>query len=115
MPASLLASLKATRAVLDAHGLAASDMLGRFVSSSGKNFVNFSDAEYDEVYAQAMSSVDEAEQTALFKRCETILAERAANVYLQDVASFVAMQNDVGGYLYYPLYVMDLASLYRIG
>ena len=58
---------------------------------------------------------DEAEQTALFKQCETILAEQAANVYIQDVASFVVLQKNVAGYEFYPLYVMDLATLYRIG
>lgn len=106
---------EATIIGMDAHGLAASDMLARFQSDSGKNFINYNNPEYDETYAQAITTVDEAEQTALFKQCETILTEDAANVYLQDVASFVAMQPDVGGYEYYPLYVMDLACLYRIG
>ncbi len=99
---------------MDAHGLAASDMLARFESSSGKNFINFSDPEYDETFAKAMSTVDEAKQTELFKRCETILTEKAANVYLQDSASFTALQKGVAGYQFYPLYVMDLAALYRV-
>lgn len=106
---------EATVVGMDAHGVAASDMLARFQSTSGKNFISFDNAAYDETYAQAVSTVDEAEQTALFKQCETILTEQAANVYIQDVASFVAMQPDVGGYQFYPLYVMDLASMYRIG
>ena len=90
-------------------------MLARFESESGKNFINFNCPEYDETYAKAMATVDEAEQTALFKQCETILAEQAANVYIQDVASFVVLQKNVAGYEFYPLYVMDLATLYRIG
>ena len=106
---------EATVVGMDAHGLAASDMLARFQSDHGKNFINYNNPEYDETYAKAVSTVDEAQQTELFKQCETILAETAANVYIQDVASFVAMQPDVGGYVYYPLYVMDLASMYRIG
>ena len=108
-------NFEATVVGMDAHGLAASDMLARFQSDSGKNFINYNNPEYDEVYAKAMATVDEAEQTELFKQCETILAETAANVYIQDVASFVAMQPDVGGYLFYPLYVMDLSAMYRIG
>ena len=105
---------EATVVGMDAHGLAASDMLARFESSSGKNFINFSDPEYDETFAKAMSTVDEAKQTELFKRCETILTEKAANVYLQDSASFTALQKGVAGYRFYPLYVMDLAALYRV-
>ena len=100
---------------MDAHGVAASDMLARFQSDHGKNFINYDNAEYDETYAQAVNTVDEDEQTELFKRCETILTEDAANVYIQDVASFVAMQTDVAGYTFYPLYVMDLSTIYRIG
>jgi peptide/nickel transport system substrate-binding protein len=53
-------------------------------------------------------------QTALFKQCETILTEQAANVYLQDVADFVVMQKDVTGWRFYPLYVMDLSTLTRV-
>ena len=107
-------NFEATVVGLDAHGIAASDMLARFRSDSGKNFVNFSDAEYDETFDKAMSTVDDAAQTALFKRCEAILAERAANVYLQDAASFVALQKGIEGYRFYPLYVLDLSSIHRV-
>ena len=108
-------NFEATVSGLDAHGLAASDMLARFQSESSKNFVNFSSEAYDEAYGKAMSTTDEAEQTALFKQCETILTEEAANVYIQDAAIFAVMQNNIGGYEHYPLYVMDLASVYKIG
>ncbi len=106
---------EATVVGMDTHSLAASGCLARFQSENGKNFINFSDAEYDETYAKAMATVDEAEQTELFKRCETILAEKAANVYLQDPSSFAAMQTNIGGFRFYPaLYVMDLATVYRM-
>ena len=103
----------ATVVGLDAHGLAASDMLARFQSDNAKNFVNFNSERYDAAYKQAASTVDEAEQTKLYKQCETILTEEAAAVYIQDLASFVAMQSDVDGYEFYPLYVMDLSKVYR--
>lgn len=106
---------EATVCGLDAHGLAASDMLARFQSDSKKNFVNFSSADYDEAYTKAMSTTDVDAQTELFKQCETILTAEAANVYIQDAAIFAVMQNDVAGYEHYPLYVMDLASVYKIG
>ena len=105
---------EATVVGLDAHGLAASDMLARFQSDHAKNFVNFRSEEYDETYAKAIATVDGEAQTALFKQCETILTEQAANVYLQDVADFVVMQKDVTGWRFYPLYVMDLSTLTRV-
>ena len=98
----------------DAHGVAASDMLARFQSDSSKNFINFNSAEYDAAYSAAVSTTDDAEQTKLFKECETILAEQAANVYIQDGASFVAMAKDLGGFEFYPLYVLDLSKIYKI-
>ena len=106
---------EATVVGMDTHSLAASGCLARFQSENGKNFINFSNADYDETYAKALATVDEAEQTALFKQCQTILTEQAANVYIQDAASFVAMQKDVGGYQFYPaLYIMDLSTMYRV-
>ena len=105
---------EATVVGMDTHSLAASGCLARFQSDSSKNFVNFASEEYDETYRKALSTVDAEEQTALFKQCETILAEQAANVYLQDPASFAATQKNVGGYRFYPaLYIMDLSTMYR--
>ena len=100
---------------MDTHSLAASGCLARFQSESGKNFINFKSAKYDETYQKALATVDDAEQTALFKECETILAEEAANVYIQDSASFAVMQKDIAGYAFYPaLYIMDLSTVYRV-
>ena len=83
-------------------------------SDSKKNFINFNSPAYDETYAKAIATVDEAEQTALFKQCETILTEQAANVYLMDPPDFAAMQKNITGYRFYPaLYILDLASLQR--
>ena len=84
------------------------------MSDSGKNFINFKNEEYDETYRKALVTVNEQEQTELFKRCETILTEQAANVYIQDAASFAVMQKNVSGYRFYPaLYIMDLSTLDR--
>ncbi len=105
---------EATVVGMDTHSLAASGCLARYQSDSGKNFLSFSSAEFDETYRKALATVDAEEQTALFKRCETILTEQAASVYLQDAASFVAMQRNIGGYQFYPaLYILDLSTMYR--
>ena len=51
------------------------------------------------------------EQTALYKRCLEILSETAANVYLQDLADFVAINPNLEGFEFYPLYVIDMSKL----
>ena len=106
---------EATVSGMDAASLTASAMLARFESTSSKNFIGFENADYDAAYNAAVAAVDEQEQTELFKQCQYILTENAANVYIQDLAEFVAMQTDVGGYEFYPLYLMDMAKVYRIG
>ena len=105
---------EATVVGLDASVLSARAMLERFTSDSSKNFTNYSNKEYDEVYAKAVASTDEDEQTKDYKECEKILTEDAANVYIQDMASFVALNKKFDGYEFYPLYVQDMAKIYRV-
>lgn len=103
---------EATVVGFDASVLSPTAMLARWVSDSSKNMIGFANAEYDEVYAQALETVDDEEQTKLFKRCLEILSEDAANVYLQDLADFVAVHPQLKGFEFYPLYVMDMSTLY---
>ncbi len=99
---------------LDASQPTASSMLLRFTSGSSKNFINYNNAQYDAAYAKAQNSVDEAEREAAFKECQRILTETAANVYIQDMAEFVALNKKFGGYTFYPLYVQDYSKLYIV-
>ena len=99
---------------VDASTLTARALLERFVSDSGKNFVNFSSPAYDEAFKAAISTTDDAEQTADYKKCLSILSEEAANVYIQDLPTFVALNKKYAGYKFYPLYVQDIASLYEV-
>lgn len=103
---------EATVIGFDAKTLTAQAMLDRWRSDADNNISNFSDAEYDRVYAEACATVDDAEQTKLFKRCEEILTEQAANLYIQDMCDLVAMKNTLDGYPFYPLYAMDLSTVY---
>lgn len=96
----------------DASMLNASAMLARFVSTSSKNISSFANAEYDETYAKAQSTFDDAQQTALYKRCLEILSEHAANVYTQDLADFVALNPAFEGFTFYPLYVIDMSKIH---
>lgn len=105
---------EATVVGLDASNLAASSMLLRFNSDSSKNFINYNNPDYDAAYARAEASTDEEARTAAYKECERILTETAANVYIQDMAEFVALNKKYAGYEFYPLYVQDVAKLYIV-
>lgn len=106
---------QATITGVDASTMTARALLERFTSTNAKNFVNFSDEEYDKTFAEALACTDEAKQTELYKRCETILTERAANLYIQDLCDLVAINPKLAGYEFYPLYVMDLSRVYYVG
>ena len=92
--------------------MTARKLLERFGTTTGNNFTNYSNSEYDAVLALALSESDDAAQTELYKKLEMNLTENAANVYIQDLADLIAVRNGLGGYVLYPLYVMDVSTLF---
>ena len=103
---------QATVVGVDAANMTARAMLERFTSDYGKNFINYNTPAYDALFQKAINAQDEAEQTDLYKQMETMLADTAANVYIQDLCDLVAMRQDLGGLKFYPIYVLDLSTVY---
>jgi peptide/nickel transport system substrate-binding protein len=100
---------------LDAVNVSPRSFLARYLSGSGGNFVNFRSAEYDRVYNAALTETGEARRIGLYKEAQRIVSENAAGVYIQDILGFrVFPKGRFRGVLAYPLYVVDLASIYRI-
>ena len=104
-------NFEATIVGFDASTLTARALLERWTSTAGKNMINHNNAEYDAAFARALAAADEAEQDAAYLEMETILAETAANVYIQDLCDLVAVRSGIEGYAFYPLYVLDLSTL----
>ena len=107
-------NFEATVVGVDASSLTASALLSRFVSDAPNNFINFSNADYDAAYARAEAAVDDEEKNEAYKECERLLAEHAANVYIQDLPCLVALNKKYAGYEFYPLYVQDISKLYIV-
>lgn len=103
---------QATVVGVDAANMTARAMLERFTSDYAKNFINYSNPAYDALFQQAINATDETTQTDLYKQMETMLADTAANVYIQDLSDLVAMRQDLGGLKFYPIYVLDLSTVY---
>ena len=97
---------------VDASTLTARALLERFTTGNDKNFINYSSNAYDEAFANAIATTDDEKQTQYYKECLQILSDDAANVYIQDLPTFVAVKNTIGGYEFYPLYVQDYSKLY---
>lgn len=97
---------------LTSDNMTARKLLERFGSSVSNNFTNYNNADYDALLAQALSATDGAAQTELYRAMERNLTENAANVYLQDMADLVAVRAGLAGLTFYPLYVLDISTLY---
>lgn len=96
---------------VDASNMTAQAMLARFASTASNNFTNYNNAEYDALFAQALTSFDDAEQTAIYRQMEANLTENAANVYIQDLADLVAIRKGLTGLQFYPIYALDLSTV----
>jgi len=98
-------------------GIAASDMtaremLVRYTTDQSKNFINFSDEEFDDTVSRAMTTMDMDEQVTLYKRAQEILNEQAASLWLQDLCDLVVMRPELDGMVFYATYVLDMSTIY---
>ena len=96
---------------VDASNMTARALLERFTSDYAKNFINYNNADYDALFQRALTTYDDAGQTAINKAMEKNLTENAANVYIQDLADLVAVRQGLEGVTFYPIYVLDLSTV----
>lgn len=99
---------------VDAANMTARALLERFTTGNSGNFINYSNADYDALFAKAQATSDEDAQTAIYKQMERNLTENAANVYIQDLADLVAIKPDLTGFQFYPIYVLDLSGIHYV-
>ena len=102
---------EATLIGVDASSLTATAMLDRFRSDAPNNFTNYSNKEYDELYNKLYTTYSDEDRVEIYKKLQQNLADNAANIYIQDMAEFVALSDKYEGYTFYPLYVQDFAKL----
>ncbi|SES78506.1 ABC transporter substrate-binding protein [[Clostridium] polysaccharolyticum] len=91
--------------------LSPKDLMERYVSTADNNFVNYSSEAYDKLLAKAVSVTEQKEKEISYKKLQSILAEDSASVYLQDPALLVAVNKNIEGYQFYPVYVQDMSSI----
>ncbi len=89
-------------------------MLNRFQTESAKNFINFKNTKYDEMFLKAQAEMDLTKKAAHYKELQKILVQEAASVFLQVPANTTAISKELSGYKFYPVYVQDLSTVYYI-
>jgi peptide/nickel transport system substrate-binding protein len=87
-------------------------VLSRYESSYARNFNNFRNDEYDNLIQEGLRITDFSRRQEIYRRCQEILAEEAAAVFIMDPSDLVAMREGVAGWRYYPKYVDDLRYVY---
>ncbi|MBE7009455.1 MAG: ABC transporter substrate-binding protein [Ruminococcaceae bacterium] len=104
-------NFEATVCGFDASTMTARALLERFTTGNSKNFINYSNPEYDAAFVDAQTAKSDDVQTRAYLEMEGILAKDAANVYIQDLVDFVALRKGLTGYRFYPIYVMDMSTI----
>ncbi len=87
-------------------------LMNRFQTDSKKNFINFSSAEYDEVYTRTQATLDPAEKAECYKELQKILCDEAGSVFIQVASNQTAISKKLAGYKFYPVYVQDMSTVY---
>ena len=103
---------EATVIGFDAAYLSPDALLKRWVSDDSSNMINYCNEDYDAAFAKAHDTVDEEAQAEAYRECQKILSDTAANVYLQDLADFVALNPAYTGFSFYPLYAVDFSKIH---
>ncbi len=87
-------------------------MLNRFESTSSKNFINYSNPEYDEIYQKAQKALDLNEKADYYKQLQKLLTDDAATAFIMVPGNMTAISNRLDGYKFYPIYVQDMSTVY---
>ncbi|MBP3040319.1 ABC transporter substrate-binding protein [Bacillaceae bacterium Marseille-Q3522] len=87
------------------------EILRRYTSDYGKNFVNFSNPDYDALISQALAATDKNKMADIYKEAQRMLTEQAASVFIMDPDRTIAMKKGLEGLKMYPVQKYNLEDL----
>lgn len=88
-------------------------IMQRYDTDYNKNFMNYTNKKYDELLKKANETIDEKQRILLYKDAQTILNKDAVAVFIMDPMLSVGMNKNIEGYKVYPIYVQDMANVYK--
>lgn len=89
-------------------------LLNRFQTDSKKNFINYANAQYDELYLKAQAELDLTKKADYYKQMQTLLCNDAGTAFLQVPSNKTAISSSLSGYKFYPVYVQDMSTVFRV-
>lgn len=87
------------------------DILKRYTTTYKKNFVNFSDEQFDKDFTEALTETDDTKRADLYKNCQKILSEKCPCAFICDPNNTLLKKKNIKGFTYYPISYYDFASL----
>ncbi|MET3698775.1 peptide/nickel transport system substrate-binding protein [Bacillus oleivorans] len=87
------------------------EILRRYESDYGSNFINYSNPEYDQLIADALAATDTTQMADLYKEAQQMLTEEAVSVFIMDPNRTIAMRKGLDGLKMYPIQKFNLEDL----
>ena len=87
------------------------DVLGRYKTGDDGNFINYSNANVDELLDKIPAVADVNERAELYHQVLGYLTEDACSCYIQDPTTITAVSTRLEGYSVYPMYVQDMMTV----
>lgn len=87
-------------------------ILVRYTTGNSRNFFNFSNERFDYLVEEGLKTSGEKQQMVYFEAQE-ILAKELPGVFIMDPPQLAVMATRIKGWKHYPVYVVDVASLYE--
>lgn len=87
------------------------DTYNRFVSNYSKNFLNFSNKEYDDIIKEASYTVDIEKRDILYDKAYNILIENYASAFIMDPMLATVMNKNIIGFSEYTIPYVNYSTL----
>ncbi|GAB3798132.1 ABC transporter substrate-binding protein [Virgibacillus kimchii] len=91
---------------LDPHNI-----LRRYISDYGSNFLNYKNEKYDQLLSDVLLEDEEEVRAEMYKQAQEILTEEAAGVYVLDYQFVWILNPELDGYQHYPFFFHDLSEV----
>ncbi|MFY9564023.1 MAG: ABC transporter substrate-binding protein, partial [Limnochordia bacterium] len=86
--------------------------LSRYVSTNSRNFTNYRNPEFDRLIDEGIR-VSGPERKAVYDQAQEIMTKDVAAVFIMDPMQLNVLDAQIKGWLNYPVYVIDVAALYK--
>lgn len=94
--------------------LAPSDIFRFYPSSSSKNFVNYFNDKFDEVFEKAKTETDDAKKMTYYNELQKMLSDDAVSAFIQSPVEQVAINAKLAGYRFMPIFVLDMSNVHYV-